>query len=125
MKLTDPSDDALNEAFAEYVCGLKVEVGEYRYSSYHGAIVGMGSGPGVASKDEYGDSFCRVQDFTSSANAVLPWLEKHAWIARSCSNGVHFTVDAGVCFEGFPFPKACVIALLRAHGVEIEFTRTS
>ena len=112
MKLTNPTDEALNMAFAIDVakCGPD-------HKQYEGA------------------------DYCNSAGAVLPWLE-------DCK-GASCNFDAVYCNPGewsvdctnvesecdYPewrtrnsardtsFPRAAVIALLRAHGVEVEFTK--
>lgn len=76
--------------------------------------------------------------FTRSMDAVLPWLEKCGW--RGTSNRAGSTCMATVSVvipdathEPFevvaqqdwthtqtPLPRACVIALLRAHGVSAD-----
>lgn len=117
MKLIDPTDDELNRAFAEHVAGMTqceslVDVDEKRWCG-------------------------KPPTFTEYADAVLPWLEK--WDCRTLSawRGTEWTCF--VCTEEESFPewegvvgfdgsaanpaKAVVICLLRANGVEIEFTK--
>lgn len=68
-------------------------------------------------------------DYCNDANAVLPLLEKYEYI--DISRDVEFlggwTVAISVKREGGlyhaaspTFPKAAVVALLKAHGVEVE-----
>lgn len=117
MKLTNPTDDELNAAFAEHVAAMsKADV------EYHTAPWSM------------------KPRFTHSANAVLPWLEKEGWSWERSSyapeitgEAVHFEVrvsgpnenQSGYCrcvFSPDQFARAAVVALLRAYGVEVEFT---
>lgn len=112
MKLTNPTDDELDEAFDVHVaepfsfkgiverCGLKMTTPEY----------------------------CRSMD------AVLPWLQK--WYcqinyyagAEGARPGWRVIIEmnpmdkrqGGECFDQ-SLARAVVITLLRAHGVEIEF----
>ncbi len=106
MKLTNPTGPELNLAFASEVC--KWTVDELSEKVIHGGA-----------------------DFVKSADAVLPWLEKAHWKRISHGMGkwaleVTLSPTAGSPDSGESshpsFAKAAVIALLRAHGVEIEFT---
>lgn len=114
MKLTNPTDDELNIAFAEKVAGMNPVNVEYHTAPWS-----------------------EKPRFTQSADAVLPWLEKEIlWDAQSCIAESQrafrcwiriLTKAAGERSEYAEareptFPRAAVIALLRAHGVEIEFT---
>lgn len=122
MKLTNPTDDTLSSVFAEKVAGWSINPAngccyhsekEWRLSPL------CGGWPKPA--------------FTRSADAVLPWLEKHTW--RGCSyrspSGSHFNAqveivvnyDKQLSASDKSFAHAAVIALLRAHGVEVEFTK--
>ncbi len=132
MKLTNPTDEELNAAFAEKVAGEKVEHGEY----YHdhpptGRWMTGGSGPGVIHpNDGMGGGFYRCIGYCSSVDAVIPWLEKASFDAQitysdTCCNWVvillqRFTGQKSYRGESESFAKAAVIALLRAHGVEVE-----
>lgn len=118
MKLTNPTDGELNAAFAEGVAGwTRTNDGFWRSPD-----MAVGDDPKL---------FVDVQ-FIASFDAVLPWLLKTAWfnVSRSKERGAHCEIDAchdasSRCFlaESESVPRACVIALLRAHGVEIEFTK--
>lgn len=123
MKLTNPTNAELNAAFATEICGYKFLHAEHRFDSgVHVAIDGI-------SKPD-GQWLSAIPDFCSDANAVLPWLEKF----NGPLNGPDVSFQSGqweVVLNGCTtreravhsvFPKAAVIALLRAHGVEIETT---
>lgn len=145
MKLINPPDDELDAAFAEHVAGWKWEdwnmCGEKRM---------LLIGPGLSWED-------RHPEYTKSADAVLPWLEKCKdrgwWVqVKDHTNGIEcgrrdwlviisdyddccdpYAGEPGYAESGKPlmyregaapvFAKAAVIALLRAHGVEVEFTK--
>jgi hypothetical protein len=119
--LTNPTDDQLNCAFAEKVAGWTQDKEEY----WHDA-----EGSGVNE-----DGFYLVPSFTTSADAVLPWLEK--WTQDHPGDEWHVGQRKGMWAidvhqpKGFidqynsrdkSLAKAAVIALLRAHGVVVEFT---
>lgn len=122
MKLTNPTDAELNAAFAEKVAGyfsnpiFKPQHSWCRKSPTGDIIVLNGLGA--------------LPDFTTSADAVLPWLEKELlWNTQGVPGKRYITQ---VMIEGPPpmgyvegrdksFSKSAVIALLRAHGVEVEF----
>lgn len=110
MTLTNPTDNQLNAAFAEKVAGWTLcwdeDSGGNRYEEWWNGLEGP-----------------LDPIFTTSADAVLPWLGKmDAIVTRSLSeNDWRVVVPDGRCNSGPSFPRACVIALLRAHGVEVEF----
>lgn len=110
-KLTNPTDDQLNVAFAETVAGWTLVTNS------------LGR---LQPKDKDGH-WIQDWDFTQSADAVLPWLEKTDDPDAAFRDGlwsVVFYVDKEnnwVKGEDKSLPRAAVIALLRAHGVEIEF----
>lgn len=116
--LTNPTDDELNEAFALHVCKwtlLTVDdmSGERVYQKPSGTHVVV---------DHHG--------FIGSMDAVLPWLEKHREldfkIALYQYDGWHWNVDGGEnCHaDSWTLPRACVLALLKAHGVEVVYDST-
>lgn len=111
--LTNPTDDQLNAAFAEHVAGWHAEDAESGYR------------PGE-------DNSAWAPRFTHSADAVLPWLEKSPFdVVQTYSNTCcmwtvrllgRFTSNKEFVGQSEDGPaKAGVIALLRAHGVEIIF----
>lgn len=120
MKLLNPSDDQLNACFAEKVAGWINQ----------GRAKGV---PALSNRWVLPDrSLVEAPlQFTNSADAVYPFLPRDKF-------GDFFTIDGGfmgyrVCIRGetghIKFegqsesgPKAIVLALLRAHGVEVEFT---
>lgn len=126
MKLTNPTDDQLNAAFAEKVAGW----------------INQGKAKGVPALNNRWVLPDRSLvegplQFMRSADAVLPWLSKQIlWDAQDCAaqSQLNFrcwirilTKAAGERSEyaearEATFPRAAVIALLRAHGVEVEFT---
>lgn len=115
MKLTNPTDDELNAAFAEKVAGYTMHLA-----------------PGCEWRRK------EIPHFTTSADAVLPWLEKFGWkgtssrwgatcmatvVVNDCEcTGAEYSAQQSYSHTQSPFPRAAVIALLRAHNVEIEFT---
>lgn len=111
MKLTNPTDDELNATFAEKVAGLR--------------------GPDDYRSRELWEKL-KNTPFVTSADAVLPWLEKAEWfnVSRPSNDGKgHFYCEVDLDSKNEveaiayadTFPKAICIALLRAHGVEVEF----
>jgi len=122
MKLKNPTDLILDAAFAEHVCKLGVRY-EARISAPDGAKV-------LCHSEEYG--VCEeMPRYTQSADLVLPSLEKFdghlngpeinffmgTW--EVVLNGAHTRSHRAT---GSSFAKTAVIALLLAHGIEIEFT---
>lgn len=97
--------DALNAAFAEKVAGYTMHLS-----------------PGCEWRRK------EIPQFTRSADAVLPWLEKHSWSASNLASGIQVNIhkpgDSGAIYiqnsRAPAFPHAAVIALLRAHGVEVS-----
>lgn len=136
MKLTNPSDDQLNAAFAENVAGWT------RYGPNKGekrSVICRLCGPErgqtmlVWKDGKLGGCY---PDWAGSADAVLPWLEKMGEFsqyyhksfpdAERWSVGVDRHEPHGTGWAGYAkaetFSRATTIAILRAHGVEIEFT---
>jgi hypothetical protein len=124
MKLINPTDDELNVAFAEKVAGFTDichESGEdvdiesrqiYPWRAWRGTFEGRRR---------------FVPPFTTSADAVLPWLEKWPYDVDfdqgevfEYTFKVYYPVFVESSEEG-SFAYNAVIALLRAHGVEVEF----
>lgn len=122
MKLVNPADEELNFFFATEVCKWKKTFKEPRPEWAACAIYGW--------VDERGADVPRQPWFTDSADAVLPWLEKTGMDAQitysdTCCNWVvimmqRFTGKKSFRGEGEQLPRAIVLALLRAHGVEVE-----
>lgn len=117
-RLVNPTDDDLNAAFAEYVAGLEA------FPTSTG---------GWVCYERRGDWKIMIPmlDYSKSVNAVLPWLEKQPYpdIGR-VANGdwkvtFYLNMDSGgdektVYAIDESLPRAIVIALLRAHNVEVE-----
>ena len=137
MTLTNPTDDELNAAFAEKVAGwTHVHVGEMESADIESRSVFCYDGL----IGETGGKMMPVPQFTHSADAVLPWLEKCAWFQHtgvfSGANGRSIdncreghTIELSLTLDSMnrgahaeTLPRAAVIALLRAHGVVVEFT---
>lgn len=118
MKLTNPTDGELNAAFAEKVVGMQpgewLSIAQQPHEVRRNYI-----GPGY--------NYCRSMD------AVLPWL-------KECPYQVEMLYCQTTCswhcaltgrflskreYRSGPqetAPRACVIALLRAHGMEVEIS---
>lgn len=119
MTLTNPTNAELNAAFATEVARITDITDKCPWEKCL-----MPVGQLFGRRD---DLWVIVPNFCSDANAVLVWLEKFDGhtngpdISFQCGqwevvlNGCT-TRDRAVCSA---FPKAAVIALLRAHGVEI------
>lgn len=121
MKLINPTDLELDAAFAEKVAG-------WMQCERLGRMVWY---------DPAGGHEINPPRFTYSADLVLPWLEKNDMIAEiirakgdhtlgwrigwRVSIGNNETNIGSNCF-GSVLAKCIVIALLRAHGIEVEFT---
>lgn len=125
MKLLNPTDDELNIAFAKNVCGW------YQDISLEKEMFWASRGWATTRK---------LPAFTTSADAVLPWLDRHySWHIEKAIKGYRCVIadeqwwlgsDALVRvdtdtwqYEGRAdnAARACAIALLRANGVEIVF----
>jgi hypothetical protein len=164
MKLINPTDDELNAAFAEHVARWKRHEplrGEKRKvvcrlseSNYDPFRPQRGDIIVVWTDGRLGGTY---PQWTTSADAVLPWLEKCKdrgwWVKiKDHTNGIEcgrrdwlviisdyddccdpYAGEPGYAEPGKPlmyregaspvFPKAAVLALLRAHGVEVEFVK--
>jgi len=139
VKLINPTDDELNAAFAVNVCGA-VDLGgaspRISDAKSPGLFIHRYNGKFWISDAFELAEMCRphrwdymhkVMNFTTSADAVLPWLEK--WAINSLFAPVHYTLLDGthsIRLQGAEtvkdksFPRAAVIALLRANGIEVE-----
>lgn len=117
MKLIRPTDDELNAAFAEKVCNWSKGDDGYGYEVVYSEKIAPYKTVGPVWK----------YNFVKSADVVLPYLEK--MVRRSAFNdhtitvtGENYYIDGpgGNLSKAPTLAKACVIALLRAHGVEVE-----
>lgn len=111
MKLLNPTDQELNEAFATQVCGW--------WKSESNAGERMWNSEGWSTSRD-------LPNFTQSADAVLPFLGLD-WMVNADRKGfvgVQYmaATDKTHYAQADTFPRAAVIALLRANGVEVEFT---
>ncbi len=107
MKLVNPTETELNDAFADRIVGVGPEHPQFDW-----------------------------HDYCKDASAVLPWMEMHkdVEIHRVNDDGWQVSImnvrrfdggtETGVIAEAWEdtFPRACVIALLRSKGVSVEFT---
>lgn len=115
--LTNPTDEQLNHAFAVNVCGMTPnaeDLFEYPFLIDFNRNVHIGQAP----------------KFTTSADAVLPWLLKTFVVFsyhtdrpdgrfQFCADTVR---DGRLISTSGDFPRAAVLALLEAHGITVEFT---
>lgn len=117
MKLINPTDEELNAAFAEKVCDWQCAPDGYGIDEHYFENVTPFKDMGP----------CSDYPFTQSADAVLPLLEKcNRYKIQKHEPGVVWVdVDAPEYGESVEstLPKAIVVALLRAHQVEVEFTQ--
>jgi hypothetical protein len=106
-KLANPTDSQINAAVAEYVAGWTND----------GTHWGWHKGPDIKRA-------CDLDDYATSADAVLPLLENG--LSVSCVFGgfsFQWTVSVSNRIgKADALARAACIALLRAHGVEVEFT---
>ncbi len=113
MKLVNPTNDELNAAFAVHVCGW-ARIAEAANVAFLVPETGaIGTPP----------------NFCGSVDASLGWLENRskALNISYCDVQCLWTVEivkykTSWKSEANTLSKAAAIALLRAHGVEIEFT---
>lgn len=152
MKLLNPTDNELNAAVAEFVAGWrchKEQRGEFALCVCYEAKdpepwTNWRKEKEAADKARYTPISCieavkigffgrGLPRFTHSADAVLPLLDERGWsfneertpgILWVAANEGIGDVGAGhgPIEKTFPFAKKACIALLRAHGVEVEFT---
>jgi len=120
VKLVNPTDDQLNAAFAEKVAGWKRLTVKDPSKDPEWETGGYGG---------HGYAF-RVPRFTTSADAVLPYIkthnEKEKWATEIFVGAGKVSVYfKSANAEADTLPKAAVIALLRAHGVEITYGATT
>lgn len=115
MKLVNPTDDVLDERFAIAVAGWKrTKTKDAGDPSWNTGTDCISQGSGFA---------YRVPRYTKSADLVLPWLEKSKLVDVVFGVGIwSVIVNANNQADCKSFPRAAVIALLRAHGIEVEFT---
>jgi hypothetical protein len=119
-KMINPTDDQLDAAFAERVAGW------WHADSHTETNPAWNTGDGWTFHNGNGN-------FTQSADAVLPWLEKAGrWNVFRDDGFYEIELedkpmpDDGNWFAfDKSFSRAAVIALLRAHGVEVEFTEAA
>jgi len=120
-KLNNPTDKELEEAFAEVVAGwTRVHLGGSDYVWKH-------------PRPSDGElSIYPLEPFTTSFDAVLPWLDKTGrweadYIADVGPNGQAYALRVRPQTDKSFAPtlaRAAVLALLAAHGVEVIFTPT-
>lgn len=132
MKLTNPTDDQLDAAFAIEIVGYKM----LRQEMFGTHFVPRWCPPGTPDAVNMLALDTKPPGFTRSFDAVLPWLEKHEWWEICQDRTIEKThspywcsifYDKGEEYDSHQgsadtAPLAAVIALLRADGHEIEFT---
>jgi len=109
MKLINPTDDELNAAFAVAVAGYVQREGGWEIPPMR--VI-----------------WTEPLDFTRSMDAVLPWLNAPGWLWHISNDEIHTDKPFTACVHrglaeasasDTNAPLACVIALLRANGVEV------
>lgn len=149
MKLTNPTNDILDEAFVKVISHWEPTKQSIEAARSWAEITGGDESTEACYAEAYHSDRPK---YSTSADAILPWLEYHHW--RGHSNGMSGIVDGGgyphfsihvaeipvkerperFGFEheghGFQgeslkesFARSATIALLRAHSVEINFTK--
>lgn len=83
MKITNPTDDELNHAFAKNVIGLFVHPDSGRWIP-----------PGLHPMFNVA-SIPPLLSFVSSADAVLPWLKPFKWRMVTCDGGYVVRLNPG------------------------------
>jgi len=129
ITLTNPTDDELNAAFAEKVAGALA------------VCDGMMRLPDAKCGKQAFESWKRYPEWATSADAVLPLLERDGWdwehrfstswtAKKQTLESVtiwgpskEFVARHDYVKGECTFPRAACIALLRAHGVEVVFTK--
>ena len=127
--LTNPTDDELNEAFARYVANwadIHYEQGE------DVDIDAREIYPWAGLRGTPPDGQRRMLfKWTESMDAVLPWLNKwpevRLYDGEYCTSHCVVVTPGGDMFEEVAdtLPRACALALLKAHGVEVVYDATS
>lgn len=143
LKLIDPTLDELDAVFAEKVAGWVLWPRIYHNQQWHDIPTWVEKR--YIQKEGHAPPGwmlgCGHPRFTRSFDAVLPWLEKWPHAANIYYNDPTFGITyrwrvilwephvdtdsfSGVgSAEGGVLPYVIVLALLRAHGVEITFTK--
>lgn len=122
--LVNPTNDQISAAVAEFVAGWKRTPEEAKSVWCTGK-----RGPGRTMFRN------KCSPFATSADAVLPLLEKYGAIAsrlplvwsitlaeKTPDDGQIYSVKVLARAKATTFPLAACIALLRAHGVDVTFT---
>lgn len=141
MKLTNPTDDELGAAFITEVCGGRIVDKEPAMEAREPVLTGrwLDGKLYVASWSRAAPNVKMWHDwdkarFTRSFDAVLPWMHcqwscniTHQWTVLFVGWTVRLMTPKDVnkqltMAQDESLPRAAVIALLRAHGVEIIFT---
>ena len=131
MKLVNPSDLELDTVFAEQVAGWKRRLATHdKPVERCGMKLPNSFGHPIEAwwheTDENNRGvFARPPRFTKSADAVLPYVSKLKEVGIHYVDGDWFVrcwSEDKNCGNCDSLAKACVIALLRANGVTVEFT---
>lgn len=120
LHLIDPDDAQLNEAFALHVAGWK-------------RLDYIDGGPWFKNPTDREPSNSVFYTFTTSADAGLPYLNRWEWSASGGAFPTAFVTlrkpitptrdNSAIHGESDTFPRAAVLALLKAHGVTVEFSQ--
>lgn len=127
MTLTNPTDTELSAAVAEHVAGWTRVLSR----------PGLWTPPPSKNLMERGRYLTEIPPYATSADAVLPLLKKYDFTVAHLKGPPWEAIGFEVCIhrddgqalvnnEGhdfISFPRAACIALLRAHGHEVEFTK--
>ena len=116
--ITNPTDDELNKLFALHICNWTPRP---HPAFPNGPIISWRDGDGVMK-----EVHSKLR-FTESIDAVLPWLmqqnEFRVYGGQYCTAHCVVVTQFDRIFEQVAdtTPKACVLALLKAHGVEVVY----
>lgn len=137
--LTDPTNKQINAAVAELVAGWRLWPKIFHNQAWHRIPTWVA--PPFAETENYRASCGQMlgagpAPFATSANAVLPLLEKYGAIAsrlplawsitlaeKTPDDGQIYSVKVLARAKAATFSLAASIALLRAHGVDVAFTK--
>lgn len=128
LTLTNPTDDELNATFAVEIAGWR----DVRFEE--GEDVNIDAREiypweGMAGWPPDGQKRRLIPRWTAHFDTILPWIKERCVVRYSLTTGWRWEVMAwdknldSYSWSDECLPYAAVLAILRAHGVEILFTK--